>query len=157
MAEAVRRGGSWIACQPGCCECCIGPFAISESEALALREGLSRLEPAIARHVRERTAEYLAAISSYDEDGLPAGMDDMPCPALDPATGLCDLYESRPITCRTFGPAVVIPNGGISTCELCFRGATDEQIAAAAVTIAPDLLDCDPATATFVASALGRG
>lgn len=81
-------------------------------------------------------------------------MDEVPCPALDPSTGLCDLYDARPITCRTFGPAVVMPGGAISTCELCFRGATDEQIAAAAVKIAPEFLDSDPATATFVAFAL---
>ncbi len=30
----------------------------------------------------------------------------VPCPALDPATGHCDLYVHRPITCRTFGPPV---------------------------------------------------
>ena len=30
-------------------------------------------------------------------------MDDVPCPALDPETGGCDLYAARPITCRTFG------------------------------------------------------
>ncbi len=155
MAEAVRRGGAWIACRAGCNECCIGPFAISNSEALALREGLSRSEAARARRVRERAAGYLTSIRSYDEDGLPEGMDEVPCPALDPATGQCDLYEARPITCRIFGPAVVMPIGAISTCELCFRGATDEQIAAAAVPIAPELLECDPATATFVAFALG--
>ena len=29
---------------------------------------------------------------------------DAACPALNPATGLCDVYEWRPITCRVFGP-----------------------------------------------------
>ena len=155
MAEAVRRGGDWIACRPGCFECCFGPFEISSSEALALREGLSHLDPATAQRVRGRAARYLASIRSYDEDGLPEGMDEVPCPALDPSTGLCDLYAARPTTCRLFGPAVVMPDGAIATCELCFRGASDEEIAAAAVAIAPELLKYDPATATFVAFALG--
>jgi Fe-S-cluster containining protein len=48
---------------------------------------------------------------------------------LDPATGLCDLYEVRPITCRTFGPPVRSEDG-LGVCELCYHGATDEQIAA---------------------------
>jgi Fe-S-cluster containining protein len=51
------------------------------------------------------------------------------CPVLDPETGLCDLYESRPMTCRTFGPPVRA-EGGLGVCELCFHGTSDEQIAA---------------------------
>ena len=119
-----------------------------------LREGLSRLEPAVAQRVRDRVAQYLASIRSYDEDGLPEDMDEVQCPVLDPATGLCDLYDARPITCRTFGPAVIMPNGGISTCELCFREASDEEIAAAAVAIPREAFRYDPKTATFVAFAL---
>jgi len=30
----------------------------------------------------------------------------LPYPALDPVTGTCDLYELRPIICRTYGPPV---------------------------------------------------
>jgi len=51
------------------------------------------------------------------------------CPVLDPETGLCELYDARPMTCRTFGPPVRA-EGGLGVCELCFHGATDEQIAA---------------------------
>jgi Fe-S-cluster containining protein len=54
---------------------------------------------------------------------------DEPCPALDPQTGLCELYESRPMTCRIFGPPVRSEDG-LGVCELCFQDATDEQIAA---------------------------
>jgi len=50
------------------------------------------------------------------------------CPVLDPETGLCDLYDARPMTCRTFGPPVR-SEGGLGVCELCFHGATDQQIA----------------------------
>ena len=51
------------------------------------------------------------------------------CPVLDPATGLCELYDARPMTCRTFGPPVRSEDG-LGVCELCYHGATDEQIAA---------------------------
>ena len=59
---------------------------------------------------------------------------DEPCPALDPATGLCDLYAARPMTCRTFGPPVR-SEGGLGVCELCYHGASDEQIAACEMTV----------------------
>jgi Fe-S-cluster containining protein len=54
---------------------------------------------------------------------------DEPCPVLDPETGRCDLYAARPMTCRVFGPPVR-SDGGLGVCELCFHGATAEQIAA---------------------------
>lgn len=154
MAEAVRRGGAWIACRPGCCECCIGPFSISQSDAARLREGMARLDAVTSQRVRERAANYIAAIHSYDEDGLPEGMEDVACPALDPASGTCDLYDARPITCRTFGPAVKTSDGAVATCELCFQGASEEQIAACAVEIDRDSLELDSPAATLVAFAL---
>jgi Fe-S-cluster containining protein len=154
MAEAVRRGGAWIACRAGCCECCIGPFSISPSDAARLREAMSRVNPEIARRLRGRAVEYLAAIASYDADGLPEGVDEAPCPALDPATGLCELYDARPITCRTFGPAVKTPDGAVGTCELCFQGASEAEIAACAVEIDREILELDAAASTLVAFAL---
>jgi Fe-S-cluster containining protein len=30
----------------------------------------------------------------------------MRCPALDPISGFCDLYEARPVACRTYGPPI---------------------------------------------------
>jgi Fe-S-cluster containining protein len=62
------------------------------------------------------------------------------CPALDPETGTCDLYESRPMTCRVFGPPVQ-SEGGLGVCELCFQGATNEEIAACEMRPDPDDLE----------------
>lgn len=62
---------------------------------------------------------------------------DEPCPVLDPETRLCDLYNARPMTCRTFGPPVR-SEGGLGVCELCFHGATDEQIAACEMVADPN-------------------
>jgi Fe-S-cluster containining protein len=154
MAEAVSRGGAWIACRPGCCECCFGPFSISPSDAVRLRKGMARLDAAIAQRVRGRAADYIAAIHSYDDDGLPKGMDEKACPALDPATGTCDLYDARPITCRTFGPAVKTSDGAVATCELCFEGASEDQIAACAVEIDRGSLELGAPAATLLAFAL---
>jgi Fe-S-cluster containining protein len=67
---------------------------------------------------------------------------DEPCPALDPETGGCDLYSVRPMTCRVFGPPVRSgPENGLAVCELCYHGATDEQIAACEMTPDPDDLE----------------
>jgi Fe-S-cluster containining protein len=64
---------------------------------------------------------------------LAALPDEEPCPALDPETGTCDLYAARPVTCRTFGPPVRWGGDAVGVCELCFDGATDEEIAACEV------------------------
>jgi len=133
MAEAVRKGGAWIACRPGCWQCCIGPFPIARSDAARLREGLAALQtgdPARAEAIRRRAAHFLA----LDE----AAADEEPCPALDPAAGTCDLYAYRPITCRTFGPAVSLGGEAAGICELCFQGATEEEIAGCTVDIDAD-------------------
>ncbi len=122
VAEAVRRSGAWVVCRPGCTECCIGPFDISADDAERLRRGLADLEatdPARAVRIRDRARAY-------------TGGDDEPCPALDPSTGACDLYAHRPITCRAFGPAIR-SGDAVAACELCYRGATEAEIAACAV------------------------
>ena len=155
MAEAARRSGAWLVCKPGCAQCCIGPFGITQLDAMRLRAGLAALQnadPARAAAVRHRAAEYIESIAPtypenaetgevYDEDRLSESVEDAPCPALDPATGCCDLYEARPITCRAFGPATHIGEKSFGACELCYQGACDEEIAACAVEVDPDGLE----------------
>ena len=51
------------------------------------------------------------------------------CPVLDPATGRCALYASRPMTCRVFGPPVE-QEEGLGVCELCYVGASEEEMVA---------------------------
>jgi Fe-S-cluster containining protein len=130
LAEAASRAGSWLACRPGCFDCCIGPFPISALDAERLSEGFTGLashDPARAARVRTRALAYGAG-------------EDEPCPALDPVAGTCDLYDARPLTCRTFGPAIH-GAGGIGVCELCFVGATEDEIAACAVELDTDSLE----------------
>ena len=57
----------------------------------------------------------------------------LPCPALDPETGRCDLYAHRPLTCRTFGPPVKIGEAALPPCRLCFQGAFPETVEACRV------------------------
>lgn len=155
MAEAQTRGGSWIVCRPGCAECCLGTFAISRTDAQRLAEGLDHLaqhDPARAARVRHRAQSFLARFASTFPGNPESGLldnspeaaerfetfgEDVPCPALDPVAQTCDLYTHRPITCRTFGPAIRYPEGEIRACELCYQGATEQQIDTAAVPLAP--------------------
>jgi Fe-S-cluster containining protein len=142
LAEAARKAGPWLVCRPGCWECCIGPFPISHEDAARLRAGLAELElhdAARAARIREK-----ARGEQGEED---------PCPALDPITHTCDLYAARPLTCRTFGPPIHGPLEAAGVCELCFQGASDEEIAACAVVV--EGLD-DLPEETTVAEALGR-
>jgi len=158
MAEAARLGGAWVVCEAGCAECCRGPFPITQLDARRLREGLAQLErhdPERAARVRRRSRESVARLADYpgdsttgildeDEDAeerFAALPDEEYCPALDPATLTCDLYEARPITCRVFGPAVRSGGDVLGVCELNYRGATDEQIAACQVQVDPGGLE----------------
>lgn len=125
LAEANRKAGAWIVCRPGCFECCMGAFAITQADADRLRAGLK----ALAVVDPERAGRIVLRARRWQ------GHDDEACPVLDPETGTCDLYESRPVTCRTFGPAIRWGEGDVGACELNFVGASEEEIAACAVSI----------------------
>jgi Fe-S-cluster containining protein len=149
MAEAARRSGEWLVCRPGCTQCCIGAFAITQLDARRLREGLLELnatDPARAAAVRARAEAYiltggLPSDILRNENALPDSLDDIPCPALDPSTGCCDLYDARPMTCRAFGPVTQMDDGNLGACELCYVGATDEQMKECAVEVDPEGLE----------------
>ena len=158
LVDATRRSGPWLVCRPGCTQCCVGVFAINQLDAARLKNGLAKLEKrdsARAASVRGRSREVAARLSG-DFPGDPrtgilaedaaseARFEDFAndeiCPVLDPSTGMCDLYESRPLTCRTFGPPVRSEDG-LGVCELCYHGASDEEIAACEMEVDPDDLE----------------
>jgi Fe-S-cluster containining protein len=160
LSETTRKSGAWLVCRPGCTQCCIGPFPINQLDAARLRQGLAQLEtddPQRAARVLKRAGQTVARLSpdfpgdpntgvlAEDEDAEAQFADfanDEPCPALDPGTGLCDLYAARPMTCRTFGPPVRSGSeGGLGVCELCYHGASDKEIAACEMKPDPDNLE----------------
>jgi Fe-S-cluster containining protein len=158
LAEAARRSGEWLVCRPGCTQCCVGAFPINQLDAQRLRRGLDDLqtrEPRRADAVRERARDAVARLSpDFPGDPVSGLLDDgdeaerrfadfandEPCPALDPETGNCELYESRPMTCRVFGPPV-LSEEGLGVCELCYHGASDDEIAACEMKPDPDDLE----------------
>jgi Fe-S-cluster containining protein len=160
LADAARRSGSWLACRPGCTQCCIGAFAISQLDAERLRAGFQVLEqfnPERAARVLERVRQSIARIadgfpgdtqtgilddSPEAEDRFAEFANDEPCPVLDPETGMCDLYDARPMTCRVFGPPVRSEEG-LGVCELCYHGASETEIAACEMHLETDELEAE--------------
>ncbi|HTQ78852.1 MAG TPA: YkgJ family cysteine cluster protein [Thermoanaerobaculia bacterium] len=159
MAEGAARAGAFLACRPGCTECCHGPFPINRLDARRLGEGLHQLAesaPERASSVVTRARAQLATL----EEGFPGdprsgelGEDEdlaeayfarhgaLPCPALDPETGRCDLYAFRPLSCRTFGLPIRLGETDLPPCRLCFIGATCQEIEACRVEPDPNGLE----------------
>jgi Fe-S-cluster containining protein len=182
LSDAAHKSGEWLACRPGCTQCCVGVFAINSLDTVRLQAGLAEMEKsdaARAARIRERARKSRDWLTP-DFPGNPRTgvLDDSDeaevrfaefgneevCPVLDPETGLCELYEARPMACRTFGPPVQ-SEGGLGVCELCYHGATDEQIAACEMVVDTDDLESElvskvekaggPRGRTIVAWALG--
>jgi Fe-S-cluster containining protein len=158
LADTARRSGDWLVCRPGCTPCCVGVFAIHQLDAGRLQHGLQELAvstPERAEAVRERARRSVARLTNgfpgdpstglLDTSGTGGARfedfaNDEPCAALDPDTGLCDLYHARPMTCRVFGPPVRSEQG-LGICELCYHGATEEQIAGCEMPVDPEGLE----------------
>ena len=159
LADATRRSKGWLVCRKGCTQCCIGVFAINQLDAARLQCGLKELamrDPARAAAVTDRARESvwrlsrefpgdpatgLLGTSKRERQRFESFANEEPCPALDPVEGTCDLYESRPMTCRTFGPPVRAEGGGLGVCELCYQSCSEEEIAACEMVPDPDDLE----------------
>ena len=147
-----------------------GRVAINTLDAIRLQHGLAeldRIDPERAERVRGRALASLDRIRNdfpgdpntgiLDETDEAAARfeefaNDEPCPALDPSSGGCDLYAARPMTCRVFGPPVRSEEG-LGVCELCYHGASDDDIAACEMTTA----DAEQLEAELVSELEGDG
>ena len=162
LADAAHRAGDWLACRPGCTQCCHGAFAINALDVARLQTGMSALresDPSRVEAIKQRARTWLAEFCSDFPGDPTTGVlgtteddqarfedfaNDAPCPALNPATGLCDVYEWRPMTCRVFGPPIRMANGdeqiaSLGCCELCFVGADESEIAACEMPVPHEL------------------
>lgn len=161
LAEAARRAGSWLACRPGCTQCCYGAFPINALDVARLQAGVAALRaaaPEIVEALEERAGAWLAAYgpefpgdratgilgtSAEEQARFETFADEAPCPALNPVTGLCDVYAYRPMTCRVFGPPTRMAASGDQTslgcCDLCFIGATEDEVAACEMPVPREL------------------
>lgn len=150
LLEARTRAGDAAVCRAGCFGCCLGPFPITMQDAARLRHGLGEMsarDPARAARLRGRATEAMLAM----RDGFPGDWsrgvldetraDDLfsprfemvPCPVLQLETGECELYEHRPVACRTYGLAVTVAGVDLTPCPLNYIGMEKAQVAACRV------------------------
>jgi len=157
LRSAAQRAGAALACQPGCTECCHGAFAINTLDAARLQAGMEALQvsdPALSAAIRTRAEEWLATweagfpgnattgvlgTSEADEERFADYANEPACPALDPASGRCQVYAHRPMTCRVFGPPVRNEGGALGHCELCFQGAPTALVASCEMVVPHEL------------------
>jgi Fe-S-cluster containining protein len=155
VADVTAKSGDWLACRPGCSQCCHGAFRINQLDVARLQEGMRELEhsdQSRAASVEQRARDWIKRNREKYPGSLTTGIlnkgkaadivfedfaNDEPCPALDPATQTCDLYAHRPMTCRVFGPPVRTQQG-LGVCELCFQGAPEPEIARCELKPDPD-------------------
>lgn len=149
FADAKERAGERLVCKLGCTQCCHGAFVVSPLDALRLQAGMEKLRETdreLASEVAHRADMWVVEHGPEFPGNIVTGVlgntpeererfenfaNDAACPALDPATGRCDVYEWRPMTCRIFGPPVRMGDGAaLAHCELCFKEASEEEIAA---------------------------
>jgi Fe-S-cluster containining protein len=164
LADAARRAGPWLVCRPGCTPCCHGAFAINVLDAARLRAGMEVLriaQPILAADLERRAHLWIAQHAAhFPGDPLTGRLGETDserelfeefateaaCPALNPVTGHCDVYTSRPMTCRVFGPPVRVESGSatpaIGHCELCFAGASHAEVEACEMQV-PHRLEAD--------------
>jgi Fe-S-cluster containining protein len=119
---------------------------VSRFDARLLARGMEELReraPERASAIEARAREAVVAFSdgypgdvgtgllAQDVDALDAFLGrhgGRACPALDPESLECDLYAHRPVPCRTFGPPLRFGDENAPHCDLCFRGASREEI-----------------------------
>ena len=87
--QAVIEGRPVTCGGPGCNSCCRGDIEVSGAE---LADLLPRIPASAFTGVLDRAEEI--------EDDY--WRERAPCPILDKETGLCPIYEHRPMACRTY-------------------------------------------------------
>jgi len=150
FAASAQKAGSHLVCQPGCAQCCHGPFAINALDADRVRRGMAALklsDPATYAKILTRAqcwwqqyrgdfpgdpATGILGTSEEEEERFEEFANEAACPLLDPATERCNLYAYRPTTCRLFGPPLPV-EGGFACCELCFTEAAPEELERCAI------------------------
>jgi Fe-S-cluster containining protein len=164
FSDAAQRAGEWLVCRAGCTQCCYGAFAINALDVERLRVGMETLrdaEPELAATIEGRAQAWIEAHGAEfpgdpatgrlgetdaERERFEAFANEAPCPALDEATGRCDVYAWRPMTCRVFGPPVRMDAGtgdananALGHCELCFHGAGEAEVAACELAVPHEL------------------
>ncbi len=106
--RVAERHGTDMQCQTGCADCCHVRLTITHVEAAAIRAHIAAW-PADRRH-------RLAAIEPGPEAGTR-------CAALG-ADDRCQIYDARPLVCRSHGVPIRLRRGALPVVEACHRNFT---------------------------------
>lgn len=135
FARVASEQPAQLQCGNGCNLCCYGLFEIAPADVAVVVEAVKAL-PAAKRAVLIARAEQvitetahpdIRAMAPQAKEAWFEAVRAVPCPALD-STGLCSIYASRPMICRTFGLPIRERERYIGDiCDLNFRDATQEE------------------------------
>jgi Fe-S-cluster containining protein len=140
FGEVMRTQPENLQCGAGCSLCCYGLFEIGSGDVPLIAEGLAAMHPSRRKGVIRRALEILESsahpnlreCSPGEKERFFERTQATPCPNLDEA-GLCMMYESRPLVCRTFGLPLREGRKYIGdVCDLNFTTASRRQQMAAA-------------------------
>jgi Fe-S-cluster containining protein len=98
--------GKWLVCNRGCDGCC-------RTRRTAWRVELDHIE----KHLAQRPSTLIETLQIRREH--PDVLEGQRCIFLSDE-GHCDIYEARPVICRTHGPVVRIDAQELTWCELNF-------------------------------------
>lgn len=140
FSETIQAQPEQMQCGKGCSSCCYGLFEVSSSDVALLVDALEALPTQQQSALIERALKIVESsqhpnIREIDEDEKDAFFDRTsatPCPALS-SEGACQIYENRPLVCRTFG--LPIRDGSTyigDICDLNFKSATKPSLFKAA-------------------------
>jgi len=105
-----------IACKPGCADCCSAVFDVSLIEAVNIAHHFKELAPATQQKIGGRAEKAMDEWQALFAGPTDPAQARIRCPLLG-ADNLCQLYQARPVNCRTYGVPTVI-NGAAHVCGL---------------------------------------
>lgn len=136
FARVAERHADDLRCAPGCAMCCHDRLSVTTVEADAVRGLVATLEPA-ARSALQRTLDDVSKCAALDGDGR------------------CQIYEARPLVCRSHGvPIKTRAPGHLPVVTACALNFTARGPAAAD---ADCILDQTTLSATLLAINGGDG
>lgn len=97
FARVEARHGDDMQCGTGCSDCCHARLTITGVEAAAIRAYVERVRPRLV-----------------------PGTDPERCAALD-GDGRCQIYEARPVVCRSHGVPIRMRVDSLPVIQSCFR------------------------------------
>lgn len=139
FGSVTRAQPQNLQCGRGCSLCCYGLFEIGSGDVPIVAEGLAKLHPSRRRKIIRKAMDLIASsshpnlreCSPEEKEAFFDRTASVACPSLS-ESGECQIYESRPLVCRTFG--LPLKNGAEyigDVCELNFTNASEEEKRAA--------------------------